>query len=72
MNGEFIKVEVKGSSNVVINSILMTHNEVKLHQNEKGMTALAIVSSIKFIQRGDNAECEGGELEYLQGWNIDN
>ena len=37
INGEFIKVEVKGSSNAVMNSILMTHNEVKLHQNEKGM-----------------------------------
>ena len=49
----------------------MTHNEVKLHKQEKGKTALAIVSDIKLTQRGKNPECEGGNLEFIKEWDIE-
>lgn len=69
-NEEEVKVEVKGTTNRSPDSILMTSNEVKLHRNEQGKTALSIVHSINLITRGDNAKAEGGELEYMPGWNI--
>ena len=70
-DNEEIKVEVKGTTCNIVDSIRMTHNEVELHKREKGMTALAIVSSIKFMKRGENARCEGGTLEFLPAWEID-
>lgn len=42
-----IMVEVKGTTSEDPSSILMTANEVKLHNEKKGQTALAIVSAIK-------------------------
>ena len=50
---------------------MMTSNEVNLHKNEAGTTALAIVSEIKFKERGANAECTGGTLEYMYPWDIE-
>ena len=67
---EKIKVEVKGTTSSIVDSVRMTHNEIILHQNEQGMTALAIVSSIEFLERGENAKCAGGIIEYLPGWDI--
>ena len=51
-----IKVEVKGTTSAFVDSIMMTSNEVDLHTTENGETALAIVSNIEFIQRGENAK----------------
>lgn len=67
---EKIKVEVKGTTSSNVDSVRMTHNEIKLHQKEKGFTALAIVSSIQFLERGENPKCTGGVIEYLPGWDI--
>jgi len=67
---EVIKVEVKGTTNRSPDSVLMTANEVRLHTEEVGNTALAIVHSIDLAQRGENARANSGELEYLKGWNI--
>jgi hypothetical protein len=69
-NEQEIKIEVKGTTNQSPDSVLMTSNEVELHKTEQGNTALSIVHSINFITRGDNAEVEGGILEYLSEWNI--
>ncbi len=54
---EAIKVEVKGTTSGLVDSIMMTSNEVNLHTNEAGTTALAIVSEIEFIERGENTKC---------------
>ena len=65
-----IKVEVKGTTSLEVDSILMTSNEVKLHTSEAGNTALAIVSGISFLKRGKDAQCEGGVLEFFSPWQI--
>lgn len=69
-NDKIIKVEVKGTTSEIVDSIMMTSNEVKLHTNEAGKTALAIVRGINFIERGNNAKCDGGLLEYFFPWLI--
>ena len=70
MGNSQIKVEVKGTTSSKVDSVMMTSNEVDLHKNENGKTALAIVSGISFLERGSNARCEGGKLEYLFPWDI--
>ena len=69
-DNEKIKVEVKGTTSSIVDSIMMTSNEVELHKKEAGSTALAIVSGIKFIERGLNAVCIGGTIEYVYPWDI--
>lgn len=69
-NGVSKKVEVKGSTSHDINSIMMTSNEVALHQEEKGSTVLILVSSINLV-KGDKPVCDGGTIEVLLDWQID-
>ncbi len=69
--GETIKVEVKGTTSGLVDSIMMTSNEVELHTNEAGTTALAIVSEIEFVERGEKANCRGGVIEYCYPWDIE-
>ena len=66
-----IKVEVKGTTSGIVDSIMMTSNEVELHTNEAGTTALAIVSEIEFIERGGKAKCKSGNIEYFYPWDIE-
>lgn len=51
LSGAHIKVEVKGTTSDRADGILMTANEVALHRNEKGNTALIIVSSIRLSEQ---------------------
>ena len=69
-DGENIYVEVKGTTSYEPSSIIMTSNEVELHREKKGQTALAIVSSIE-LKRGTEPKAFGGELEIEIGWDID-
>jgi len=48
----------------------MTANEVALHTDEKGNTALGIVSNISFDSRGANPKCSGGDIEFMLPWDI--
>ena len=66
-----IKVEVKGTTSVMADCVMMTANEVSLHSKESGATALAIVTDVIFDRRGDNPRCSGGDLEYIYPWDID-
>jgi len=66
-----IKVEVKGTTSSIVDSIMMTSNEVDLHTNESGNTALAVIREIGFIERGENAMCKGGTIEYFYPWIIE-
>ena len=66
-----LKVEVKGTTSTDPDSVSMTYNEVKLHQMEKGQTALSIVSGIVLYDRDSNPKCKGGRLEFIEGWDID-
>ncbi|MDB4497916.1 DUF3578 domain-containing protein [Gammaproteobacteria bacterium] len=69
--GKRVKVEVKGTTSSIADSVMMTSNEVSLHTNEQGSTALAIVSGIVLDRSGKDPKCTGGELEYLYPWRID-
>lgn len=69
-DGLKIMVEVKGTNSLDPNAILMTANEVTLHQTKKTRTALAIVSSIK-LTKGAIPTASGGRLEMQIGWDID-
>lgn len=68
---ESFKVEVKGTTSDICNSVLMTKNEVNLHRNEKGSTALVIVSQVRLSRDGSKISTSGGSLEALIGWDID-
>ena len=53
-----------------------TANEVRLHLDVREHTALAIVSGMSFVRRGDKPVCAGGELEYrdpsaIDGWEVE-
>ena len=71
-NDKEIMVEVKGTTSHDPDAILMTKNEVELHNKYSGKTALAIVSGIKMKNRGDHPRCEDGILEYIYPWDISN
>lgn len=66
-----IKVEVKGTTSDICKSIMMTKNEVTLHRQEVGNTALIIVSSIRLNRSSTPPQTSGGQLEALLSWNID-
>lgn len=70
-NGIPIKVEVKSTTSDRADGILMTANEVELHRNEKGDTALIIVSSIRLLEQNGAYSSSGGNVEWLLGWDID-
>jgi len=75
-DGVQTKVEVKGTTSPVADAILMTANEVRLHLDKRERTALAIVSGIAFVERGQSPRCSGGVLEYrepstISGWAIE-
>lgn len=69
-DGSSKKVEVKGSTSQEIDSIMMTSNEILLHQKEQGSTILALVSKINLV-KGEKPVCNGGKLEVLIDWQID-
>ena len=69
-NGENIFVEEKGTSSQKPRAILITANEVDLHKENKGKTALAIVSAITLVKDSE-ATAFGGNLNMKIGWDID-
>ena len=69
--GVSIKVEVKGTTSDLCDSVMMTKNEVELHKNEKGKTGLIIVSKIKLNRDPASPTATGGSVESLLGWDID-
>jgi hypothetical protein len=70
-NDLVVKVEVKGTTSDFCDSVLMTRNEVELHQKEKGSTALFIVSRIRLVREAATVSATGGEIEALMHWDID-
>lgn len=68
---EMIMVEVKGTTSDLCDSILMTWNEVELHRTHKGLTGILIVSKIRLSHDGDGPSANGGEVEALLKWDID-
>lgn len=70
-NDVVIKVEVKGTTSDLCDSIMMTKNEVDLHRREKGSTALIIVSGIKLLKSENGPLAINGEVEALMQWDID-
>lgn len=70
-DGVGIKVEVKGTTSDLADTVLMTSNEVELHRSEKGRTCLIIVSRIRLDRSGEVTTAGGGKIEVLMGWDID-
>jgi MrcB-like, N-terminal domain/Domain of unknown function (DUF3883) len=70
-DGLSIKVEVKGTTSDLCDSIMMTKNEVDLHRGEKGTTGLIIVSAIKLVRSDSGPTASAGKLEALLHWDID-
>ena len=68
--GSTMKVEVKGTTADRADAILMTSNEVKLHRDEVGQTALIIVSKILLSGSGNDYQTNGGEVEAMVEWDI--
>lgn len=64
--GEVLSVEVKGTTGTP-SSILMTANEVALHQDRYPQNALVVVHDIGLV-RGAEPTASGGTLEYRQPW----
>ncbi|WP_322418905.1 protein NO VEIN domain-containing protein [Mesorhizobium huakuii] len=71
LGGTRIKVEVKGTTSDRADGILMTANEVELHRNERGKTALIIVSSVRLCEQRGAYSGSGGNVEWLLGWDVD-
>lgn len=65
-----IKVEVKGTTVKNADTVLMTRNEVKLHREEQGDTALIVVSGIELEDRDKEPKAMGGELKVFLPWDI--
>ncbi|MFT9027240.1 hypothetical protein HK13_07520 [Acetobacter indonesiensis] len=66
-----IFVEVKGTTSDAADTIAMTHGEVRLHKENKGQTALMLVSGIKLHREGPSPSATGGVLEPIMNWDID-
>jgi hypothetical protein len=66
-----LKVEVKGTTSDLCDSVLMTKNEVNLHRSQKGSTALIIVSQIRLTRGEPGPTTEGGKIEAFLEWDID-
>lgn len=62
-------VEVKGTTSTGTD-ILLTRNEVLLHQERYPRNALAIVHSILLDRSGDSPSASGGTLSVKQPWQI--
>jgi len=65
------KVEVKGTTALRGDDILMTSNEVDLHRAERGATILVIVSSVRLDHSGTEPVASGGTIWAEIGWDID-
>ena len=70
-NGQTLKIEVKGTTSDLCDSVLMTRNEVELHRVEKGRTGLLIVSQIQLDRSGAVPNALGGVVEAMLRWDID-
>jgi hypothetical protein len=66
-----LKVEVKGTTSDLPDAIFMTRNEVDLHRQEIGTTALLIVHSIRLARAVGSTTATGGTLVAEVGWNVD-
>ena len=65
------KVEVKGTTAIREDDILMTSNEVELHRAERGSTVLVIVFDIRLDRSGAEPVASGGTVWAEIGWDID-
>jgi hypothetical protein len=63
-------VEVKGTTSSG-ESIILTKNEVFLHQERWPKNALIVVTRISLQKKGDKATASGGSLEMIAPWKIE-
>ncbi len=70
-DNKLLKVEVKGTTSDICQSIMMTKNEVELHREEKGATALILVAGIRLDKSISPPMATGGRADVMMGWDID-
>ncbi|MEJ2856475.1 MULTISPECIES: MrcB family domain-containing protein [unclassified Saccharothrix] len=70
---EHLFVEVKGTTSTwgEDSEIILTRNEVELHQREYPNTMLVVVSSIQLDRSGDPPTAQGGILHAVHPWQLD-
>ena len=66
-----LKIEVKGTTSDICDSVLMTRNEVELHRREKSATGLLIVSGIQLDRSDSTPIASGGVVDAMMQWDID-
>lgn len=71
LNGQKIKIEVKGTTSDEADAIFMTRNEVDLHRAEAGQTGLILVSSIRLDSSKASKVASGGIVHVEIGWDIE-
>ena len=70
-DGQIMFVEVKGTTSESADAIAMTHGEVALHHEEKGRTALILVTGIRLDNNSSGPVAAAGKLEALVAWDIE-
>jgi hypothetical protein len=69
-NDQTIKIEVKGTTSDG-SDVVLTFNEVELHEDEHPNNAFAIVRHILLDRNGDQPTATGGELVLEMPWELD-
>ncbi|WP_232462585.1 MrcB family domain-containing protein [Bordetella genomosp. 9] len=66
-----LKIEVKGTTSDLCESILMTRNEIELHRRKKGTTGLLIISQVQLNRSDAEPIASGGIIDAFIPWDID-
>jgi hypothetical protein len=68
--GQTIKIEVKGTTSDG-SDVVLTSNEVELHESEHPYNALAVVRHITLHRNGDQPTATGGDMVLEMPWKLD-
>jgi len=69
LNGTDFYIEVKGTISLG-EKVVLTKNEVLLHQQEHPNNALIVVSQIN-LERSEPPSVKGGKVLFISPWKID-
>ena len=69
-DGQTIKIEVKGTTSDG-SDVVLTSNEVELHESEHPYNALAVVRHITLQRNGDQPTATGGDMVLEMPWKLD-
>lgn len=64
-------IEVKGTTSPAVDTFLLTANELRLHKEQQGQTALVLVCDIQLTRSAEGVTAAGGKVELLAPWSLD-